>query len=104
MKTHEIKAIETMLEIYTKTNDSVSQEFYQGLCAKAVEIIKQLQKELTDYKVGCDSLKNSVSDLCNERDKFKNTLKIILRNIKGNAVSISWIKQHIEINCKDIIS
>jgi len=39
-------ALIKILEIYSETNDLVSQQFYQGLCIKAIERIKELEAEI----------------------------------------------------------
>ncbi len=91
----ETETTRLILKGYAKASTPVSQQFYQGLCAKAAETIEQLQQKLADYKEGCEGLKDAVSDLRNERDKFEGMLKIILRNIRGKAVSIYWIKNYI---------
>ena len=39
-----------VLEIYSNTEDLVSQGFYQGLCIKAIKRIKELEKEIKELK------------------------------------------------------
>ena len=74
------------------------QEQIADLCIEIGDLcieIGEPQQKLADYKEGCEGLKDAVSDLRNERDKFEDMLKIILRNIRGKAVSIHWIKNYI---------
>jgi len=38
------EALKTVLKTYADTNETVSQQFYQGLCLKAIERIEELEK------------------------------------------------------------
>ncbi len=44
---NEIETTKKMLEIYIDAETSVMQEFYQGLCVKALETIERLENALT---------------------------------------------------------
>ncbi len=43
MNMNDIEAIKKLLKIYIETDAPVTQEFYQGLCVKALETIGQLE-------------------------------------------------------------
>jgi len=46
----ENEAFLKVLEIYSNTNDPVSQKFLQGLCTRALSRIKELKKEVEEIK------------------------------------------------------
>ena len=43
---NEIETVKKMLEVYIEASTPVTQEFYQGLCIKADEMIKKLETAL----------------------------------------------------------
>lgn len=45
-----MEAFNVLLKTYADTNEVVSQKFYQGLCEKALEQIKELEAELEKHR------------------------------------------------------
>ena len=57
---NEAETTRIMLEGYAKASTPVSQQFYQGLCTKAAETIKQLQAKLDK----AEQENKRLSDVC----------------------------------------
>jgi len=64
-------ALIKVLEIYAETNSPVTQQFYQGLCLKAIERIKELETAKTIGIQACDLLKERIKELEKAVDEWR---------------------------------
>ena len=94
-----MKALKILLKTYADTEEVVSQTFYQGLCEKALERIKELEERLKTWHSP-----ENLQTACRVRDERIKELEFALNKLHRCTCTRSWPRagRH-EESCQEYI-